>query len=89
MEAIREQSSGKLALPAAQGVSLREFLLENLNKHKNMTEAANALGVSATRIRIDMSRARVVEVRKYLREGNRKGTPLLVVTYLPEEAVLA
>ena len=61
MTAVR--SGGKLAdLAKDSRVSLREFLLENLNQHKNLTSLAPELGVTPQRVRIDMSRANVVEI---------------------------
>ena len=89
LEVIEQPGGGKLAQLASQrGVSLRDFLLEQLNKHKNMTEVSKQLGVRPRRIRIDMSRARIVEVRKYQYREDSKTAPV-VVTYLPEEDVLA
>ena len=54
-----QHPGGKLAyLAACQGLTLREFMLKNLNKHKSMTAMAKAMDVTPARIRIDMARAR-------------------------------
>ena len=41
----------------AKGLTLREFMLKNLNKYKSMTAMAKAMDVTPARIRIDMARA--------------------------------
>ena len=71
----------------SQGVTLREFLLENLNRYKNLTRMAEALRVTPQRVRIDMSRTGVLEVRRYYVPGDGRGVQS-VVRWIPTDAVL-
>lgn len=83
-----QHPGGKLAyLAASQGLTLREFMLKNLNKHKSMTAMAKAMDVTPARIRIDMARAGVVEVRKYGVANKGRAAPL-TVSYVTEEKML-
>ena len=70
----------------AARVSLREFLLVNLGKHKNLTAMARSLGVTPQRVRIDLSRTNIVEIRRYYETG-QAGTVKAAISYIPEEAV--
>ena len=84
---IERRNGGKLRQMAkAAGVPLREWLLEQLRKHKNMTTMARELGVTAQRVKIDLSREGIVEVRRYF-EGPDGSSAKSVVWYIPEEAV--
>ena len=84
---IERRNGGKLRQMAkAAGVPLREWLLEQFRKHKNMTTMARELEVTAQRVKIDLSREDIVEVRRYF-EGSDRSSVKSVVWYIPAEAV--
>ena len=78
-----EKYGGRLGYMALQrGQELRDFLLENLNSHDNVSDAARDLGVTTHRLRIDMGRVCILEVRRYSEHSVRRGGYITVATIL-------
>ncbi len=63
---------------AREGLKLRDFLLMKLNQHQNVTDCAAELGVTSQRVRMDMGRCDIVEIRRYYEPRGHKGVVSLI-----------
>ena len=78
---------GKLAeLARESGLTLRDFLLKEGAKVEGASELAKSLDVSYQRVRIDMARCGLAEVRTF-KQGGDSSTYETNIIFVPIEAI--
>ena len=75
-----------LRLARAENLTLRDYLMRKLNEAESILALAKELGVSSNRVKVDMSRAKIVQV-KVFQEAARGATYTTRSVFIPVEAI--